>query len=224
MEAVWTLVLLWVLFGASHLALSSQTLRPRLVARLGQARFLLLYSAIALTSFVPLVTVYLRNRHSGPYLGTLAGVPGLRGAVLVGMGAAVALAVAGITRPSPAAIGVSRSEPDSGGVFQVTRHPLFMSLALFGLLHLAAVAIHASELAFFAGFPLFVAVGCHHQDRRLLAAGAPGFRAFCEATPFWPFSRPRGVIEALRVQPLAVAAGVALAVALRWLHPAMFGP
>lgn len=224
MEAAWILVVLWIAFGASHIALSSQRWRPRLVARLGAARFAALYSALALAIFVPLVAFYITHRHSGRYLGSLAGVPGLRTAVLVGLGASVALLVAGVARPAPSSIGAGRdAAADPGGLFQVTRHPVLMALGLFGLLHLCVVAVHASELAFFAGFPLFVVVGCQHQDRRKLASGDEAFRRFHAATPFLPFSRPAGVIEALRSQPLAIAAGVALAVALRWLHPAMFG-
>jgi len=226
MDIALTLVALWIAFGASHMALSSQRWRPRLVARLGEPGFLGLYSLLALAIFAPLVSIYLSNRHSGPYLGSLAGVPGLRIVVLVGMGAALALLAAGLARPSPASIAVGKAPAaaDPGGVFQVTRHPVLMSMALFGLLHLCAVAVHASELAFFAGFPVFVVLGCLHQDRRKLASGDEGFRGFHAATPFLPFSRPSGVWAALRQQPVAVAVGVGLAVALRWLHPAMFGP
>ena len=224
MEVAWILVALWIAFGASHMALSSQRWRPRLVARLGAAPFSALYSALALAIFVPLVWIYVTHRHSGPYLGTLAGVPGLRWVVLVGLGAAMALLVAGIVRPAPSSVAAGRdAAADPGGLFQVTRHPLLMAMGLFGLLHLCAVAVHASELAFFAGFPLFVAVGCLHQDRRKLASGDEAFRRFHAATPFLPFTRPAGVIEALRSQPLAIAVGVGLAVLLRWLHPAMFG-
>ena len=70
---------LWLAFAGSHMALSSQRWRPRIVASLGdERRFQGLYSLIALAIFVPLVTIYFRHEHEGPYVGTLAGVPGLR--------------------------------------------------------------------------------------------------------------------------------------------------
>lgn len=221
METALVLVALWLAFAASHMALSSLRWRPALVARLGATAFLGLYSLLALAIFVPLVSVYIANRHAGPYLGTLAGVPGLGWGVAIGMGAAFALLVGGLARPSPASLQPGSGEV--GGVLRVTRHPLLMSFALFGALHLLAVAVFASDLAFFAGFPLFVWIGCRHQDRRKLASEGERFRRFHDATVFWPFSRPSAVPAALREQPVAIALGVALAVAVRWLHPAMFG-
>jgi uncharacterized membrane protein len=223
MTAALLLAVLWLAFAGSHMALSSQRWRPRIVAALGEERrFQGVYSLVALAIFVPLVTIYFRHKHEGPYLGTLAGVPGLRWLMFIGMGAAFALLVAGLARPSPASI--VPGDTSVRGIFHVTRHPLLMSFALFGLLHLFVVAVHATELAFFAGFPLFVWIGARHQDQRKLASGGEAFRRFHEATPFVPFSRPAGVVAALREQPIPILVGVALAVVVRWLHPALFGP
>jgi uncharacterized membrane protein len=213
---------LWVAFGASHLALSSRRWRPRIVAALGERTFQGLYSVLALAIFVPLVATYFRNKHAGPYLGTLSGVPGLRWLMFVGMGAAFALLVAGLVRPSPAAITPGSTEVR--GIYHVTRHPVLMSFALYGVLHLCVVSVNAAELAFFAGFPLFVWIGARHQDQRKLASGGAEFRRFYDATPFAPFSRPAGVVAALREQPIPIAIGLALAAAVRWFHPALFGP
>jgi uncharacterized membrane protein len=213
---------LWIAFGGSHIALSSQRWRPKLVAALGERGFLIVYSAIALGIFVPLVTIYFRHKHAGPFLGSLSGVPGLRWLMYAGMGAAFALLVGGLVRPSPGSFIPGASEVR--GVFHVTRHPVLMSFGLYGLLHLCVAAVHATELAFFAGFPLFVLIGTRHQDQRKLASGGEAFRGFYQATPFLPFSRPVGVVAALREQPLPIAAGVALTIAVRWFHPQLFGP
>jgi len=213
---------LWIAFGGSHIALSSQRWRPRLVAALGERGFQGVYSAIALGIFVPLVAIYFGDKHAGPYLGSLAGVPGMRWLMYVGMGATFSLLVGGLVRPSPGSLIPGSSEVR--GVFHVTRHPVLMGFGLYGLLHLCVVAIHASELAFFAGFPLFVLVGTRHQDQRKLAGGGAEFRRFYQATPFLPFSRPAGIVAALREQPLPIAAGIALTIAVRWFHPALFGP
>ena len=220
MDPVFLLLALWIGFAATHLVMSSRSLRPRLVAALGERGFQGVYSLIALALFVPLVTVYLRNRHSGAYLGSLAGVPGTHWIVLLGMTAALCLVVGGLARQSPASFMPGATEVR--GVFHVTRHPLLMGVGLFGLLHLCAVAVHASELVFFAGFPIFVLIGCRHQDQRKLASGDDAFRRFHAATPFLPFSRPAGVVRALREQPLPIALGIASAVALRWLHGVWF--
>lgn len=213
---------LWLAFAASHMALSSQRWRPRIVAALGdERRFQGLYSLIALAIFVPLVAIYFRHKHEGPYLGQLFETPGLHWLMFIGMGAAFAMLVAGLARPSPASVVPGASEVR--GIFHVTRHPVLMSFALYGLLHLCVAAVHATELAFFAGFPLFVWVGARHQDQRKLATN-PDFKRFYDATPFTPFSRPAGVLRALREQPIPIAIGVALTVVVRWFHPTLFGP
>lgn len=221
MTTALVLVALWLAFGASHMALSSLRLRPRLVAALGEGPFLGLYSATALAIFVPLVAVYFRHKHAGPHLWSLGALPGLRGAMMVGMGVVFCLLVAGLLRPSPASVAPGRAEV--AGVYRVTRHPVLMALGLFGALHLLVVSVNAAELAFFAGFPLFTVVGARHQDRRKLATAGEGFRRFHDATPFLPFSQPSGVAALGREQPLAVGLGVALAVGVRWIHPAVFG-
>lgn len=222
MSTAVVLVAAWIAFAASHMALSSLSLRPRLVAKLGEGPFLLLYSVVALAIFVPLVSVYFGNKHAGPHLWSLAGVPGLRVLVHVGMGAAFCLLVAGLLRPSPASVSPGRARV--GGVYHVTRHPVLMAIGLFGALHLLVVSVDAAELAFFAGFPLFTLLGARHQDQRKLATAGDDFRRFHASTPFLPFSRPSGVLAVVREQPLAIVLGVVVTVVLRWYHPSLFGP
>ena len=221
MSTALLLAALWVAFGATHVAFSSRALRPKLVSALGVGGFFGAYSVIALAIFVPLVTVYVRHRHAGPYLGSLVGLPGMRWAMYLAMGFAFALVAGAVVRPSPAA--VVPGDTEVRGVYRITRHPMFMGVGVFGLLHLCVVAVNASELAFFAGFPLFALIGTRHQDARKLADGDAGFRRFHDATTWLPLPRPAAVVAALREQPASIAIGVAATVAVRWLHPAVFG-
>ena len=212
MGAVW-IAALWVLFAATHMALSSQRLRPRLVAALGARGFQGVYSLIALAIFVPMVSTYYSHKHTGAYLWMLTQLPGVRWLGYGVMGAAFALIVAGLVQPSPA--GMVPVRPEVRGVARITRHPVLMGFGLWGIAHLMLAVVHASELAFFGGFPIFAIVGCEHQDRRKLAT-SEGYRAFHAATPFLPFSRlgfVKGLAE-LRL-PLAIAAGIALTWGLR---------
>ncbi len=218
--AVAGIAALWIAFAATHMGLSSLRLRPRLVAALGQRGFLGLYSIIALAIFVPLVSLYFRNKHAGPHLWYLGAAPGMRWAVYIGLGAALVLAVAGLIRPSPASLLPGSTEV--AGVYRITRHPLFMGAGLFGLLHLLVASVNAAELAFFGGFPLFALVGCAHQDRRKLASADAGFRRFHDRTPFLPFTGS-GTLRGLAEMPLALLLGVALTVLVRWYHPVWFG-
>ncbi len=212
---------LWLAFGATHVMLSSHALRPKLVAKLGEGGFLGVYSLVAIAIFFPLVSFYLGHRHEGPYLGSLIGVPGMYWIMYVGMGFAFSLVVGGLVRQSPASIAPGGTEVR--GVFHLTRHPLFMGFGIFGLLHLCVVAVHATELAFFAGFPIFTLIGTRHQDGRKLANADDAYRRFHESTPWLPLPRPSGVLAAIREQPIPIAVGIALTVVTRGLHPTLFG-
>ncbi len=221
MNAAIAIALLWVAFAATHMGMSSQRLRPQLVAIFGERPFLGLYSLVAFAVFVPLVWVYFSSKHSGPLLWYLSGTAAIRWIVYVGMGAAFALMVAGIARPSPASM--APGEAVVRGVFRIARHPLFMGVGLFGLLHLFVVRVNATELAFFAGFPVFAVLGCHHQDRRKLATLGEEYRAFCADTSLLPFARPAELPRAISEDPLPLLAGMGVALLVRWLHPTLFG-
>jgi uncharacterized membrane protein len=220
MSAAIAILLLWLAFAASHMGLASNQLRPKLVARLGERGFAGVYSLISLAFFVPLVSVYFGSKHSGPLLWYLGEVPGLRSLMYVGMAVALALVVSGGAQPSPASMVPGKAEVK--GVFRITRHPLFMGIGLFGLLHLLVAPVNASELAFFAGFPIFTVAGCRHQDQRKLVTLGDDFRRFYAETPFLPGSRG-GILQGIGENPIPMAIGVGLAFVLRYFHGSLFG-
>ncbi len=219
MSASAAIVALWLVFAATHMGLSSLRLRPRLVATLGEGGFASLYSLVALAVFVPLVWFYVEHRHEGPLLWALPIGPALRWALYVLMGAGVVLMVGGLVEPSPAGLIPAGSEVR--GLHRLTRHPLFMGVGLMGAVHLLFLGF-ASDVAFFAGFPLFALLGCAHQDRRKLATGGDAYRSWHAATPFLPFTG-RETLRGLReLRPLSLALGVALTFGLRLLHGPLF--
>ncbi|MDH3211960.1 MAG: NnrU family protein [Myxococcales bacterium] len=220
MGAAAIIAFLWLAFAATHIALSSVRLRPRLVAALGDRPFQGLYSAVALGLFVPLVWIYFGNKHAGPSLWYLGDEPAVQWFGILGMGIAFVLAVGGLLQPSPASIAPGRAKV--AGVLRITRHPLFMGLGLFGLLHLVTANLYASDLAFFGGFPLFALIGCHHQDQRKRRTASEELRRFYAETPFLPFSR-RGGLRGLAEMPVALALGIALTAVIRTFHDSLFG-
>lgn len=214
------IVLLWAAFAATHMGLSSLRLRPRLVAALGAQGFQGVYSLLALATFVPLVWLYFAHQHAGPHLWYLGYLTPVRWIAYLGMALALALVAGGLITPSPASLtGGEVAEPR--GVLRVTRHPLLMGLGLFGAVHLLTANVNAAELAFFAGFPVFVVLGCRHQDQRKLA-GDEAYARFVAQTGFLPFATP-GALRGLREGLPALALGVGLAVLLRYFHPGWFG-
>lgn len=214
------IVALWGAFAVTHMALSSVRLRPRLVAALGERAFQGVYSLVALAIFVPLVWFYFAHKHAGGLLWVIPVSDVLRWVLYIGNGLAFILVVGGLVTPSPAVMGITRSEPR--GVHFLTRHALFMGIGIWALLHLISNG-YAADVAFFAGFPVFVLLGSWHQDRRKLATQAE-FRGFYDQTPFVPFTG-RQTLRGLReLSPLAWVIGVGLTVLLRVYHGPLFGP
>lgn len=211
--------LLWLLFAGTHLGLASRRVEPALTTRLGRNGYVGLYSLVALAIFVPLVWVYFANRHAGPWLWAVPATGLLRLTVYAGLLFAFVLVVASNLRPSPAAVVPGETKP--AGAYLLTRHPLMTGFTLIGLLHLPMNGA-ASDLAFFGGAAVFPLVGAWHQDRRKLAAGDPGFRAFYEATPFLLFTG-RETLRGLReLPPLAWALALGLGAFARWLHGSLW--
>jgi uncharacterized membrane protein len=214
-----TLAGLWALFLATHMMLSSQALRPKLVGTLGERGFLGFYSVVALAVFIPLTWIYFSHKHAGAYLWYGSVFEWMRPCAYVGMTLAFTLIVGGNLNPSPASIA-----PGDGrirGVLRITRHPLFMGAGLFGLLHLCVARVHGAELAFFGGLPIVALIGCWHQDRRKLATEGSSFRKFYDETAFLPFGR--GDLRGLIDPPIALAIGLVATVMLRLFHPTLFG-
>ena len=214
------IILWWLAFAVTHMGLSSTRVRTRLIAALGERGFLGVYSLVALATFVPLVWFYFSHKHQGAFLWYLGALPAVKWVMYAGMAFALSLLVAGLMRPSPAAFAPGKAEV--GGAYHITRHPLFMAVGVYGLLHLLVARVNATELAFFAGFPLFAWAGCRHQDRRKLATGDEKFRRFHDETVFFPFTGS-GTLRGLREIRLPLAIGAGLAIVLRVFHSQLFG-
>lgn len=227
METVAPLLLFWVAFAGSHVVLSSAGVRPALVRRVGALGFLGLYSLVALATFLPLVQVFAAHKHAGPLLWTTLGPPVLaRGLNHVLMAAAFCLLVGSLLPGStPPSAMQARGPVVARGLTRITRHPMLVAFALFGLAHLL-VNGNLGDLVFFGGFPLFAWIGARHQDARK-ARDLPGYGELVASTSLVPFAAIVGGRQRLVMAELPVAAlllGLALTVVIRLLHPRLFGP
>ena len=220
MVATVVILLLWLGFAATHIGLSSTPLRERLVARLGENPFRGVYSLISFAFFVPLIWVYFTHKHAGPWLWTLPTDVPLLVVMYVGMAVAFILVIASLARPSPGAVVPGSATPQ--GVQRITRHPLFMGLALFGLLHLLPNSSTA-DIIFFGGFPVFSLIGGWHQDQRKLADGSVSYRRFYESTPFLPFTGAATLQGMREISPAIIAAGILATIIVRYFHASWFG-
>ena len=214
-------VLLLLLFASSHMLLSSRTLRPRLVARLGEKRFIAAYSIVSLVLFAPLVYYYITHRHAGPLLWSVPDSGAVEFLLVLANVIGFVLLVAGVMAPSPASVaGVPRDEP--GGVHRITRHPVFMGMGVWAFAHVISNG-YASDVAFFGGLVVFVLLGSWHQDRRKLAGGDEQFARFHAATTFIPFTGREALRGLMELSPAAAIIGVVVALVARYLHPSIGG-
>ena len=216
----------WLLFGGSHLLLSSSPLRGMLVARLGVTGFVACYCLIATLGLGLLIVVTARFGADGIAGPNLARIPLARwslGAVAA-LGAVLAVAgIAGFSR-SPIAVLARRWRarevvgplPRRTLVDRVTRHPFFVGLALLMGAH-ALLASTLSGAVYFAGFALLAAVGIPLQDRKLLERHGETYAAYLRESSVLPSVHPRGVGAPAPWPELLVA--IAGAAALAGLHP-----
>jgi uncharacterized membrane protein len=211
-------------FVITHLGLSAAPLRDRLVARLGETGFLVLYAQLAVLTLGTLIAAYSQASH---HLSLWSPGPGVRPLPLLVMPLALILIVGGVLIPNPSATGrtdaLDRPEP-AQGVLRITRHPVMWGVGLWAAVHMLANGDLAA-LLFFGGFLLTALGGAAHLDRRLAVTEGDRWQRFTAVTSFVPFAallagRQRWVWAELR-RPILW--GLGLFALLLVLHPALFG-
>ena len=224
MEPVIGVVLLWLLFGGTHVWLATRSVRTALVARFGERGFGVLFSLVAAATFAVLVRYYAAHQFVGPP-GLALGATPARWLLIAGVVVGLVLVAASfdVYPRSPMAI-FARDVRMPYGFERVTRHPFFAGTALLAVSH-ALLATRLVGTVMFACLALLATVGSWHQDRKLLHRRGDAYRAYLDATSFVPFAavlagRQRIVWRELRVGFLVV--GVALAFGLRAVHADIF--
>ena len=179
--------LLWLLFGGSHVVLSMRAVRSRIVARLGEEGFVLVYSLVAIGTFAALVHYVALHRFAEPQASLLATIPPVRGALIAisVLGFSLFVAAVLVYPRLPMATFRHRVMP-ARGIQQLTRHPFFSGIAIWAAAH-ALLAPSRVTFIFFIGLLVLSIVGGLHQDRRLVAELGEPYRAYVAATSFWPF-------------------------------------
>lgn len=224
MWEAFVILLWWSLFAGTHLVLSSASVRPNLVEKLGDRPFLGMYSLIAFLTFLPLVHSYARHKHVGAQLWTTLG-PFLiaKDFNLVFMALAFVLLVCGLVSRPPSAMMVSGT-PEARGITRITRHPTFAAIFLFGIAH-CLMNGYLTDLVFFGGFAAFAWIGAEHQDSRKVV-DIPGYAEFKQATSFVPFGAMLSGKQRLELGELRwpiVLLALAIFYLVRMHHPRIFG-
>lgn len=214
------------MFVASHLLVSSQSIRAGLVNRVGELPFRGLYSIAAFGTLIPLMVIFFRHKHAGAMLWYLREFIVVRIVTWLLMFAAFIMLVASLISPGPGAIGAATDGVENvRGMRKITRHPGFVAFSLFGIAHLLMNG-WVGDVIFFATFPALGVLGGLHQDRRKLSEIGESYRRFVEQTSFFPgaaLASGRQHWSSADMPWAAIGIGAAIAVIVVMFHPRLFG-
>lgn len=162
-----------VAFVGGHFLLSSAALRAPLVKTLGAGGFTPVYALLVGAAFVWMLFAYA----AAPEVALWSPPPVLRWVPLLVMPIALFLAVAGLSTPSPTAVGGEKVATRAantprgavGGIFTVTRHPFLWGTTLWAISHLLVNGAVA-DVILMGGILVLSLGGMQHIDRRREAA------------------------------------------------------
>jgi len=212
-----------VLFPLTHMLMSHGSIRSGLIKTLhGEWPFRGFYSLVSFLTLGPSAAIWWGHRHLGPELWDLPFWLE-RAVALPLMLLAMVLLVLMLAAPSPAGLipGALRAR----GVLRITRHPMNIAFACFGLAHLVSNGF-LGDVFFFGQFAVLGILGSYHQDARKLREKGEPYREFMRTTSVLPFVailRGRNRLDGGELAfPLFLIA-VAVFVALVVFHGRLFG-
>jgi len=210
------------LFVATHVGMSHGAIRQGLTDKIGEWPFRGLYSLVSFLTLGPAAVLWWQNRHLGPVLWEMPFWAGRAIAfVLVLFG--IELIALSLATPSPASMMPGKIE--ARGVLRITRHPLNIGIAMWGLAHLLTNGT-LGDVAFFGSFFTLGVLGPYDQDSRKKREKGEAYGEFCRQTSVIPFGailrrRNRLALDELAF-PLMVI-GFAVFAALVFFHDRFFG-
>lgn len=216
-----------VAFLATHLGISSTTMRDGLVARLGQGPYLGLYSLVAAVTLGYMIWLYAdlpRYDYFWMPSPTLYLVP------KVVMPVAMILLLGGFMTRNPTVVGMEDSlrgaDPDqlTAGLTRITRHPFQWSVVLWAAAHLAANGDRVSVI-FFGTFLVLGLAGGPLIDRKKARSLGADWEPYARVTSNVPFGAIVSGDNRLALKELIapVLVGLLGYVAVYWAHPWIAG-
>ena len=177
-----------VVFVASHFLLSSLALRRQLMRSVRERGFRVVYSLVALVTFVWMLRAY----GAAPYVEVWTPPLWTAWVPILVMPIALILAVAGLTVANPTAVGgearLAASDPGdpAPGILRITRHPFLWSVVLWALAHLACNGDGATMILL-VGLLVLAAGGMVHIDRRRAETLGAAWGPLAMTTSLMPF-------------------------------------
>jgi uncharacterized membrane protein len=221
MQPMSLLITTCVLFVGSHLALS-HPLRHGLASRLGERGFQIVYSIVAIATFIMLVQAW-RGVPPEPPLWAVGDGLWIFASLLV-LFASVLFMGSLIGNPALAAPGAAAAAQGAPrGVFAITRHPMMWAFALWAFAHVLVMPTNA-QIVLSATFAFLALVGSAGQDVKKARLMGDAWRHWAALTSFVPFARqisgatPWGDTIP---RPHALFGGIVLWLVATWAHGAL---
>jgi uncharacterized membrane protein len=216
------LIIAAVIWIGIHVGIAGTRVRDRLVGRVGEGTFRLLFSLVSVGAIAFLVHAW-RAAPTTPWWYA----PMWLRWVLVGvMLVAFVLFVASVTRRSPMMVGASSATAQPPrGVQRITRHPMLWSFALWAGVHLIGNGDTAA-IVFFGTFLVTALAGMTSIDAKLARRDPALWQAWSAATstvPFAAIAQGRNHFVPREIGWLVVLIAVVAWAAVLHLHPLLFG-
>jgi uncharacterized membrane protein len=215
------LVLGCVLFVGSHLLLSHPLRRP-IAAKVGEQRFMLIYSIVALLTFVLTVRAYQAMPAEALLWFAGASIWGVATTVML---AASILMVGSLignpALPAPGAEAAAAALPR--GVFAITRHPMMWSFALWGVAHILVMPT-PGQIILASAMILLALLGSWGQDGKKAKLMGPAWQGWAARSAFMPFAGQLSGRISWRdaiPRPFALIGGLVLWLLATWVHGAL---
>ena len=221
MQPMSLLIVTAVLFVGSHLILS-HPLREGLAGRLGERGFQIVYSIVAIATFILLVQAW-RGMPPEPPLWAVGDGLWIIASVIVLFASVLFMGslVGNPALPAPNAAFAAQAAPR--GVYAITRHPMMWGFALWAIAHIMVMPTPAQIIL--SATILFLALaGSAGQDVKKARLMGDSWRHWAARTSFIPFARQLGGVTPWGdtiPRPHALFGGLVLWIAATWAHGAL---
>ena len=221
MQPMSLLITTCALFVGSHLLLS-HPMRAGLAGRLGERGFMIVYSIVAIATFVMIVQAW-RAMPPEPPLWAVDDPLWILASLLVLVASILFMGslIGNPAMPAPNAAAAAQAAPR--GVFAITRHPMMWGFTLWALAH-ALVMPTPGQIVLSAIIAFLALVGSAGQDAKKARLMGDSWRHWAARTSFVPFARQVGAATPWRdaiPRGHALFGGLVLWLAATWAHGAL---
>lgn len=221
MQPMSLLVTTCVLFVGSHFLLS-HPLRAPLADRMGERPFQIIYSVVAIATFIMIIQAW-RGMPAEPPMWAAGDGLWIVASLIVLFASVLFMGslIGNPALPAPNAAFAAQGAPR--GVYAITRHPMMWGFALWALAH-ALVMPTQAQFVLSATIAFLALAGSAGQDVKKARLMGDTWRHWAARTSFIPFVRQlsgRGSWGDTIPRPHALFGGIVLWLAATWAHGAL---